>query len=89
LLQYHEYGIYNVHMAMGLNPVRGVLNGGGPAVGGGGFNAFAAGNKVYNGGTAAPNTGGVSPAGQRGYTAREQRNQLYRNTIANRAMGGQ
>ena len=71
---------------VGLNPLRGFLSSGGMPVGGAGFNNLAAGNKNYLG-QHAPNVGAVSAAGQRGYTAREQKNTMYRNALQRRIGG--
>lgn len=64
-----------------LNPIKGKNA---STAGGGGYNAVAAGRKVYGGGRPYPNAGKVGAAGKTGYTERDAR----RRAIMNRQQGG-
>lgn len=69
---------------VGLNPVRGILST--PATqkrAGGGFNAYAAGNKAYGSGRPAPNVG--QTANMTGYGQRDSRMAARRDAFMDRA----
>lgn len=53
-----------------------------PVIGGGGFNPYAAGKKVYGGGRPNPNSGKVdNAAAARGYAQRDQRNAVKKDAL--------
>lgn len=63
-----------------LNPLKGTS---GSTVGGGAYNALAAGRKAYGGGRPFPNVGKVGAQGKAGYTMRDAR----RDAIMKRQQG--
>lgn len=52
-----------------------------------GFNAYAAGRKVYGGGRSMPNIGSVSGAGQMGYNERDNKAKARKSAILRRLKG--
>lgn len=68
-----------------MNPIRGILGVGPAPLGGGGFNNFAAGNKIYGQGRPQPTTGPVGLQGQLGYQKRDAQAAARRNALIQRA----